>query len=829
MTLTESEGLEASPNSGPKANGAKWRQRMWEAVLDPRSIQWVLMIGGGLLVLGLIIWLGSFPFFQQPGILAVVMGIATAAVLGAGWFIVLRTRFTVAGQALTFLACIVAPLNLWFYDAQELITVERYLWMAALVCCLAYGATAYVLRDRLFVYVAEGGIVLSGMLLMANQGVVRQVFVLSLFLVVLGAVSIHVERAFSPTEGSFSRRRFGLAAFWSGHAQMGIGLVMLLAAQVLFWLRLPAENFLGYEWAEIGEEDMQLRTGLLWLVGTYVYLYSDLVVRRVGVYVYLAAFSLLLAIVTLVGWRFETEGIILALALAVLGTNLAQNFMSGDSDKLSRVVAPLGLILGALPLGLGLILHIRATSQLIAEEWIMQTGWFFVGAMVVMAIASRVGAFVQRAVAPRLSASYFFLCAAALLLAAAGLLRVAFDLTGWSRQAPLLMIIPIVYMVASRLWRGHSPERPLAWVAHTATAVMMLGVLGATVEWAGAVRDRLIPITGQQANLIFALVFAEAMLFYGLAAAVRKRGANIYLATAAACAALWQFLNYWEVQTAYSTLIFAVLGTAILLVNRVTKLERFQASALAAPSFQSGNALLTMAFLAASLQGLARLVQGREQVAGTLIPLTITAAVSALAAWIVQHSAWRRWYFTTFFVLTGLIFLTINVLIDLSNWQKLEIFCVVAGLVALVSGYVGMFREQEERSDLVDFGLWIGSILAAIPLLVAVIYHRFAGDGVSLINEFGLLTISVLILAAGLMFQVKSSTLLGGTTLIIHLLVLVISVGYIEQIAVGVYLAIGGAVLFALGIALSIYRERLLQLPGRIADREGVFRIIAWR
>jgi hypothetical protein len=46
---------------------------------------------------------------------------------------------------------------------------------------------------------------------------------------------------------------------------------------------------------------------------------------------------------------------------------------------------------------------------------------------------------------------------------------------------------------------------------------------------------------------------------------------------------------------------------------------------------------------------------------------------------------------------------------------------------------------------------------------------------------------------------------------------------------VGVYIAIGGALIFGIGIALSVYREKLLALPERIAKREGVFRMLNWR
>src|SRR6185503_5721339 len=90
----------AAATAAPK--NLTW-QRMFKALLDPRSIQWMLMIGGGLCVLGLIVWLVSLGVFEDPRVLALVLGAGTLAILGAGWFVALRTRFRVAGQALTFL------------------------------------------------------------------------------------------------------------------------------------------------------------------------------------------------------------------------------------------------------------------------------------------------------------------------------------------------------------------------------------------------------------------------------------------------------------------------------------------------------------------------------------------------------------------------------------------------------------------------------------------------------------------------------------------------------------------------------------------------------
>ena len=69
----------------------------------------------------------------------------------------------------------------------------------------------------------------------------------------------------------------------------------------------------------------------------------------------------------------------------------------------------------------------------------------------------------------------------------------------------------------------------------------------------------------------------------------------------------------------------------------------------------------------------------------------------------------------------------------------------------------------------------------------------------------------------------------GGSALVLYLVVMIAALAYHPQVAIGVYLAVGRALVFAAGIALSIYRERLLELPERMAKREGVFRILNWR
>ena len=57
----------------PHSEETLWARRMFEALLDPRSIQWVLTIGGGLMVLGLLVWLISLGIFKNPVVVAAVL------------------------------------------------------------------------------------------------------------------------------------------------------------------------------------------------------------------------------------------------------------------------------------------------------------------------------------------------------------------------------------------------------------------------------------------------------------------------------------------------------------------------------------------------------------------------------------------------------------------------------------------------------------------------------------------------------------------------------------------------------------------------------------
>lgn len=815
-----------------------WSARMLAAMLDPRSIHWMLIFGGGLMVLGLIIWLVSIGVFKNPLVVAIALTLGSLAVHLSGCFVALKTKHKVAGHALTFLGCMLLPLNLWFYHTHGLVTLEGNLWLGGVVCCVLYIGTVVMLRDPLFMYAVEAGITLTVLLLLGQQGVIADATWLSLVCMALAFISIHAEGAFPADEETFNRQRFGLPLFWSGHVQLIAAISTLLGSQLLDLLDISQRAYWFSDWpGKPLTDNVWLATGL-WLVGTYLYLYSDLVVRRLGWYVYAAAVCLIGAELTIIGQLHSAEWLIAAPALTAVGITAIIWLMGKDEARFASRLTPLATLLATMSVCAGLMQHVLTTSTLVRELFGTQhvTGWAFFLTMVLVAVCNRAMAVVLEDRNEWYAKVHLFLSAASVLVAAAGLCR-CLEITTWTFQAPLLMLVPLGYLVASRLWQGRLPAEPLAISAHVGTGIIMLHVLFNCVKSGG---EFIAPVEGASANLWLGLVFVQATIFYLAYAILYRQGANIYVATAAACGAVWQIACYTGIPHPWYTMLYAGLGLVMLAVSRVAnpklavddnqpakpELELTFETAV----FHSANGLLSLALLSGMLQGLAHLAARNADVI-QLCALGLTTLTGLVAVAVAPNKTWRRIYAIWTIGLAGVSFLTLNMLMDLTVWQKAELFAVVVGLAILIASYIGRFMEQDRgETDHVTLGLWIGSLLPTAAVLVTVLCHRFGtGMKVSEVDEFGLVLMTVLMIVTGYAWQLKSPAVIGGGALTVYLLVLIGMLAYRPNVAMGVYLAVGGGLLFGAGVLLSIFRDRLAELPKQISNREGVFQVLNWR
>jgi hypothetical protein len=177
-----------------------------------------------------------------------------------------------------------------------------------------------------------------------------------------------------------------------------------------------------------------------------------------------------------------------------------------------------------------------------------------------------------------------------------------------------------------------------------------------------------------------------------------------------------------------------------------------------------------------------------------------------------------------------LTLLAVQALSTLTGWQKAELFSVAAGTVLLVLGHLGWHRENERENDLVSFGLGLGSLLVGGALTIAVLYHRSAPE-FSWPDELGLLAGGLVLLASGFVLQIKSTTLAGAAMMTTYVLTLLMFArGMLEHVqTAALWLAVGGGLILLVGLVLAVYRDRLLTLPDRVKNREGVFRVLNWR
>lgn len=813
---------------------AKTRRNILEILLDPRSIQWLLGIGGALMVVGLVILLWINQFFTPPK-MAVAMGLANVGILGFGWLLIQRTRYQLVGRAFTLLACLVMPLNLWYYQHQGLVTLDGHLWLGAVVICALYGASAVVLKDEMFAYVFCAGVAMTGLLILADwlPGAQKLLEIASpaTLLVLMGLAAIHSERAFPAQEGPFSRERFGMAFFRSGHVMMAGGLLMILAAKLSGdWFYEPL--FKGFYEAKglaispICNELQWLALSLV-LLATYGYVYSDLVVQRVGTYIHIAAITLLWAemlCVEMLHLKLGLDAVIAVLAVTSLVINILQASLTRDM-KLTRSFPMFGLLLGLVPVVLGTVQHFRFMG--LREVWSgAAPTWSFAGAMLLAAAASRVGAHVYRHSVKWLSNSYFFAAAAATMVAVVAALA-AMGFKEWQQHAPIMMLVPLAYLVASRMYRGHTPEAPLGWVAHAATGVMLISSLGSALEGFTPISQR------PGLNLSLALFFLEAAVFYALAAVYQRRAFCVHLTTLMASAALWQVMTYFGVSTDTYIMAFAAIGLLLLCAYRFSLWEKTGAVALAGAAFEGANTMLSLAFLSSVFRGLSRLASD-EAVHGAIVNWVFVATSAAmlvialLTVVTVRVSGWRRWYVVMTVAQGAVTLLALHEMINLSPWQQVELFSVIAGLLLLFGGHIGWYREQDRQSDMVSMSLTMGSILATLPLAIATWVDRAEGQFL-ILNETGFLLMSVLLLGSGVVFQLRATTLVGGAMTALYFATLLIFVPWGRLDKVAWLLLIGGGLVFGVGSVLAFFRDRLLTLPSRIRSREGWFRVLNWR
>ena len=120
-----------------------------------------------------------------------------------------------------------------------------------------------------------------------------------------------------------------------------------------------------------------------------------------------------------------------------------------------------------------------------------------------------------------------------------------------------------------------------------------------------------------------------------------------------------------------------------------------------------------------------------------------------------------------------------------------------------------------------------------VPLLIGLLAYRFGfavDAGWMWFHEIAVIAVGLILFGGGVCCKLRSTTISGAMLLGIYLLSLLALIRLPDQLqSISVMMMVGGGLFFATALLMSIYRDRLVSLPRRIREGEGVYRILKWR
>lgn len=831
-----------------------------ERLLSPQSLQIMMGAGGGVLVIGLVIWLWSIGLFDNPLIAAATMATGNLGMLGLGIWLLTKSHFKLAGRGIALLSSLMLPLNLWFYDVQGLISLDEggHLWIPALAICGIFAATARVTRDPMFAFTLVGGVVLTGLLFLANPaiGSFWAMLPTSAFLMVVGVLSIHALNAFSETEGPFSKQGFGAAFYRAGHLALLGGIAVLASGHML-----PLFDALA-----LGTSQRVWSIGLL-AISAYAYGYSHVNRPLNALFpALIIALALWAAQITLVLLAVKlTINLVLALcALGVVGINAwlwiaSKNEQTDPKATANNQAMQIStMVLGTFLVVLGCV---QCVMTIYSPETFGTTTFLIQMLATTAAMWTTPHAFVKNdrtntinpmsmlaiasgSVAASMTISAFLLQSAA--VASLGGFGPALALAA-SLTVPVGMLF---FAGMQQISRDGTPAKVREGLFASAIIAIVTTMFTA-----------LIPL--QSGTLLFTawptigLMAGIAMIFFAIVQMANKNATHVAnIATIggiiASVTVVAQIAILFEINSAYTILsVASTIGTVMLLIAKALQVASKNSNgnkagatieATNAKSTKStptsllltGNVVVLAAATGSILFAAASLFSGNTELAQ--VALLAYQLIAIGIAWVAnQGTAWKM-SFANIAGMTAVMAIVVLVSSsDLSNMQRIEVVSLATGLAMVTAAYIGWSKEKDDKNDMVTFGFVVGSLLLAAPMVIGLLGYRIADfETVDMlwkqIHEVGGLVVGLGLLGVGVLSRVRSTTLAGTTVMATYIMSILFMIRWPEQLqSVSVLLMIGGGAVFAVGIVLSLYRDRILALPNQIREGKGVFSVMKWR
>jgi len=812
-----------------------------ERLLSQESLQKMMAAGGGLLVLGFVIWLWKIGLFANPLIVATIVGAATLGTMLAGVALRKLTRYELAGNGLTMLGALALPLNLWLYNAQGLITLSGggQLWVPAAVCCGIYAIVGWIVRDARFVYALVGGVVLTGMLFLADVSIARFWYLLPqvTFLVSAGWVCCFAARQFPANNGPFSRDRFGRAFHRSGITLLAVGFILLLGGQVMANVSAIFPVLNAPLIATL--QSQQVWAAIILAGSTAGFLCQHLLHGRKGRYAVAAWVTAVwcgLTVIDTLGIRPTLNHLLIGTAslvtiwnlVAAVSARATADVPSEDETRLDRFVEASHVL--SVLLAMAGVAHFVGQFFVKTDTMLVNSGgWVLVAQLLSTTCAIWTTATVVKRQENSKSVvvpSDALLCMGTLTatLAAATTSLAA----GWQNAVAVsitLMAVPTLTAIGTLLAKRPAIRHRFGLMIHTSqpASLILLAGLAGTGEIATS--------TPHLASCV--VLLAAALNWYR--AATERRASASYLGHAALMFSVWQGFVAMDVDASHSLVAAPTVVGLLLALFRLPLLRSIGDSSDESQRRQetARNVLVLLGNGSGMLLAMNRVI-AEEPVTGLVSMLLFQLVGAAVAGLMTTHTQWRTTFRIASLGLVMTIIAVINGLVDMSWAHRAELVGILSGTALIVMGYIAWAREETQRDGMATMGLACGSLLISTPLAIGLVSERLADAstlaGWGLFHEAGVIIAGVILLGSGLLCRVRATTLAGAALFAVHLGSLVTLIHWPEQLLnVSVLMMVGGGTFFGTAVLLSIYRDRLMVLPGRIREGQGMFGVLKWR
>lgn len=366
--------------------------------------------------------------------------------------------------------------------------------------------------------------------------------------------------------------------------------------------------------------------------------------------------------------------------------------------------------------------------------------------------------------------------------------------------ALLCVAMAIAVFYPSEWWRGEG-----VLLTHAMMGLLLVVVVGTAF----------VPAAGWTALKIgqFSLLVA---LFYAIGAAL-KSTSSLAASIGAACASIFAFSVHFGVALPIRATIFAVLATALVVAS--TRLPELLAWARSTVE-TAGHLIFLLALAGECSLLFPELALGNES-----LSLHATAFGTFTAgAWILRRVlretgaiygiAWRGLAIATYVI--------VGVRLGYHPWRDSAYYTLPVG--ALLVGLGAWSSRREDGGREASVLLWLGGLLAAVPMLLHALDNRFVQGIASDRYDIGTLSVGLVLALFGLVFQLRGPAVVGAAALGVDLFVIAFSQITWNQLTLAIFATFVGALMIGVSWFILYRRDDLYRLRDFLGAKYAAFR-----